>query len=391
VENAVWVYMNDSLRTDRNFDGFIDWAKGKNVRLVILYFPKDELYPAGQAAPEMAAFVERCKGEGLEVHGMVSGFMSPPKEFFEPGYEQCFAVDWHGCSSRFHPAGGNRHFLDPNQALVIEMLCTAVANLLDAYPSLDGVQLDFVRYFHSTTVLTVDTAEAGSDLRLLVQDKLKVSGERGEAVYFLDSSSVKLNDPPIGGVQQYYHYYHYCFCDKCLTDFNATYGIPVSLDRPRAEVAREIATGHAAQWHAFRAEVITRAVKAVRETVNQVAAGKRLSATIWYNSPYGNRLTGKPFRPGSEYTDFGQAWEEWAAQGLMDFICPMNYWLSPSEYGEITQRQVTRIGGKMPIYSGLLTSHDYPGPRGSLQEYLTAAERSGAAGVCFFAYHTWLE
>lgn len=54
-----------------------------------------------------------------------------------------------------------------------------------------------------------------------------------------------------------------------------------------------------------------------------------LSAAIWYNAPYGNELIDKPLEHNSEYIHFGQKWWEWAEKGLIDFLCPMNYWLEP--------------------------------------------------------------
>ena len=389
--NAVWVYMNDKLRADRNFDQFAAWAKRQNVSHVILYFPKAGLDEELPAVPEMAAFIDRCKQEAMEVHGMISAYMSPPRRFFEPGLESNFAVDWHGCSNRSHPAGGSRYFLDPNKPAVMEMLRRVVKNLLATYPELDGVQLDFIRYFHSSSSITIDTVEAGSDLRLLTQPKLRISGEMGEALYFLDRSQIQTYDPPVGGSQRYFHNYHYCFCDKCLVDFRTAYSIPLSLERPRVVVAQELTSKYAQQWYEFRANIISKAVRNVRDEINRMGTGKQLSATFWYNSPYGNRLTNQPFRTGSEYTDFGQRWDEWAFQGLVDFFCPMNYWLEPLEYGEITKAQVEKIHGRLPIYSGVLTSRDYPSPMDTLDQYTAQAEKAGAAGICFFAYHTWAQ
>ncbi len=389
MRNAVWVYMNDKLRGNQGFSEFLAWARWHQVKVVILYFAKDELYVGRAAAVDTAAFVERCRREGLEVHGMISAFMSPPQAFLGPGYEECFAVDWHGCSSRTYPAGGVRYFLDPNKGPVLDMLRKVVRQLLKTYPQLDGVQLDFIRYFHSTSILTIDSHAAASDLRLVIQPEIRLSGERGQAIYFLETSSVKSYDPPIGGVQRYYHNYHYCYCDKCLQDFSSAFAVSLPFHKSRAELAREIEEKYAQEWYAFRAGVITNAVRAVREEIAGLCTGKQLSATFWYNSPYGNRLTGKHFRPGSEYTDFGQAWYDWAKTGLVDFFCPMNYWLSPVEYGEITSRQVERMGGSVPIYSGLLASPDFPSPKYNLEEYQRQGEKSGAAGICFFAYHTW--
>ena len=63
-----------------------------------------------------------------------------------------------------------------------------------------------------------------------------------------------------------------------------------------------------------------------------VGADKELSITVWYSSPYGSELVGRAADLDSAVWDFGQDWWRWAEVGLVDFVCPMNYWLTTESF-----------------------------------------------------------
>src|SRR5690606_37131673 len=105
--------------------------------------------------------------------------------------------------------------------------------------------------------------------------------------------------------------------------------------------------------------------------------------------PYGNELRNEPFHPGSEYEQFGQKWWEWIKEGLMDFVCPMNYWLTPESFGQIIREQIARSENKVPLYAGLLRSDEFPIDQPLWEKYKLVAQEAGAAGISFFSYGGW--
>ena len=113
-----------------------------------------------------------------------------------------------------------------------------------------------------------------------------------------------------------------------------------------------------------------------------------LSAAIWYNAPYGNELVDRSPEYESEYTHFGQKWWDWTEKGLVDFLCPMDYWLKPDSFKKVVTRQV-RKAKDTPIYAGLLSSPEFPIDDRSLNEYEKALKDTGAEGFCFFNYATF--
>lgn len=84
----------------------------------------------------------------------------------------------------------------------------------------------------------------------------------------------------------------------------------------------------------------------------------------------------------------GQDWIPWGKQGLVDFICPMNYRTDRNEHRELLAFQLEALGGAVPVYSGI-------GRKSSFGE-ITAAEmvrqaedafELGAAGICVFHFN----
>jgi uncharacterized lipoprotein YddW (UPF0748 family) len=121
----------------------------------------------------------------------------------------------------------------------------------------------------------------------------------------------------------------------------------------------------------------------------------QLSATIWYNAPYGNELRQEPLQAGSEYELFGQKWENWITEQLVDFMCPMDYWLNSDSFGQVVGDQIRRAidaagpRSAVPFYPGILHSPEYEISAEQLQVYEQQALSSGAAGICFFHFGSW--
>jgi uncharacterized lipoprotein YddW (UPF0748 family) len=51
-------------------------------------------------------------------------------------------------------------------------------------------------------------------------------------------------------------------------------------------------------------------------------------------------------------SNVGQDWPSWCREGLLDFVCPMDYVESPALFrGQVVPQK--RIAGKVPVYPGI--------------------------------------
>ena len=104
-----------------------------------------------------------------------------------------------------------------------------------------------------------------------------------------------------------------CFCDGCRERFQretGTYGIQWPED---CEPGGRLYT----LYNNWRAEGITAAVQAVRDSLSRLNKVVELSAAVLPRE--------------REMAYFAQFWTEWLDSGLVDFVIPMNYTVSDSE------------------------------------------------------------
>lgn len=60
-------------------------------------------------------------------------------------------------------------------------------------------------------------------------------------------------------------------------------------------------------------------------------------------------------RGGSQYTidSDAQVWWEWIREGILDFVCPMNYTTEPDRFVALMKSHLPRVRGRIPYYSGV--------------------------------------
>ena len=131
-----------------------------------------------------------------------------------------------------------------------------------------------------------------------------------------------------------------CFCDRCRKLFESCIGRTVD-GWPQA-VRTDAAL--AEKWNAFRRETITAFVREVSQRVRTEASGVELSAAVVRN-------------PGLSRNGVAQDWPTWCAEGLLDFICPMDYIESLRTFGGTVARQKELVG-KVRLYPGIGLSSD---------------------------------
>ncbi|MEF3302863.1 hypothetical protein [Paenibacillus sp. GYB003] len=393
LHNAVWLYLGSEARNGEEIAAFVDWCGRNRVGKALVHLS------LGGSADEsterrIAALAEACEGKGIELHGMVSTLHRRLNDknklpFADPA---CYCVDAHGISNYEEPICGHGYVLDPRHPDVVRTVSEQCAELLRRYPGLSGIHLDFIRYYHYESKLTIDTKsaghwiglpKAGQSIRLETQDGVRTT-------YFIEEARNRYNDPPVGDKLVLSRSYRYCFCDDCLAGFETFSGIAMPASLPdTAAKAGWLLGEHPAEWAEYRAGIVTDLVGSIRAAIRRERPDAQLSAAIWYNAPYGNELRGEPLRPESEFECFGQKWWEWVRRGYVDFVCPMDYWLKPGSFGGVVDGQIRKTENRVPVYAGLLKTPEYEIDKAGYEEYARRAAAGGAAGICFFHYGSW--
>ena len=119
----------------------------------------------------------------------------------------------------------------------------------------------------------------------------------------------------------------HCFCDHCRSSFekrlgHSVAGWPTSVGRGTNAVLK-------AEWRKFRCDNVTALVRGVAERVRRETPGMKLSAAVF---PSLER------DPGS----IGQDWGSWCREGLLDFVCPMDY---SGNFGSLAASQKESLDG----------------------------------------------
>ncbi|NMB02835.1 MAG: family 10 glycosylhydrolase [Firmicutes bacterium] len=391
MSNAVWVYFRPGFNQPQSVEEFLAWTDRHDVKVVLLHLEGKKYRNFKLVEPQMQEFIQGCVEHKLEVHGLFNALTSVPEEWISDEYRDLFCVDYHGISILDEPISGRRFFLDPNKSEVVELLKQISHNILQSYPELSGIQLDFIRYYNWQSTFTINARQMGHNVSFLKQGTpLKLAANGGEVSYFLQEAAVLYDDPPFGDEFAFYRNFSYCFCNHCLEGFFRDNGITIPENQGHtAEIAQWILDHYAERWYEYRSAILESVVRQVHQTVKAVDASKQLSITVWYNSPYGNELIDKPMDPASVVRDFGQNWWDWVDSGLIDFICPMNYWLKPESFAQVIQEQVSKMKQTIPLYSGLLRSNEFEISPSELEEYQAVSKIAGAEGICFFHYGTW--
>ncbi|MDO5309018.1 MAG: family 10 glycosylhydrolase [Planctomycetia bacterium] len=130
-----------------------------------------------------------------------------------------------------------------------------------------------------------------------------------------------------------------CYCDGCKERFATAYhehtgeelgDFNVAINR--AEVREE--------WNQWRCDQITALVREVHDAVKALRPNVKISAAVF--SSY----------PGTKVT-IAQDWGKWIEDGLIDFVCPMDYTADPVAFRSFVQNQKPYIKQGVKFYPGI--------------------------------------
>jgi uncharacterized lipoprotein YddW (UPF0748 family) len=127
----------------------------------------------------------------------------------------------------------------------------------------------------------------------------------------------------------------HCFCEGCRARFSKAVGATL------AEWPREVmAEGrYRKQWLDWRRSNITAVVQAVSEQARRARPTIRISAAVFRNWAV-------------DRDGVGQDWKLWCERGWLDFVCPMDYTDSGSQFDAWVTAQ-KEWAGRTPVYPGI--------------------------------------
>ncbi len=177
--------------------------------------------------------------------------------------------------------------------------------------------------------------------------------------------------PGVAGIHfDYIRYpdYRTCFCDGCRARFEEANGQAIVNWPGDAQAEGPLRE----QWLEFRRANITRVVREVSEAVRTVAPGCMISAAVFRGYP-------------ACADDVGQDWVAWANAGYLDFVCPMNYTHSNTQFRQLTEAELQHLDGRVPCYPGIGLLKGL-GPVGATRQVQIARELGTGGFVIWSVY-----
>lgn len=161
-----------------------------------------------------------------------------------------------------------------------------------------------------------------------------------------------------------------CVCPTCRKHFERDLQIRVSRWPQDA-----ITGGYRERFNLWRRSQITRIARDVSAAVRAERPDAYVSAAVFLNWE-------------DHVVTFGQDWKAWIEEGIVDFVCPMNYTQDPARLAEYLQRQRGWVAGKTPLICGIgvyADGHRMSGPADLLNQ-VDVARANGSAGFVIFNY-----
>ncbi len=128
----------------------------------------------------------------------------------------------------------------------------------------------------------------------------------------------------------------HCYCTGCRDRFQSQTGQPVA-NWPADVLAAGALRDAYLNW---RRDQITRLVAAVHAGVKALKPAVQVSAAVFPDA-------------NSAFDGEGQDWRKWIADGIVDFLCPMDYTTDLSRFTNLVHQQMTDSAGRVPIYPGI--------------------------------------
>lgn len=219
-------------------------------------------------------------------------------------------------------------------------------------------------------------------IRQLAAEERLQRNDKGELIHWLCPSNPENLAQEVAGIEEMLARYsldgihldyirfpggNTCYCKGCRLRFEAELGRRLKRwpDDARSGLL-------AARHDHWRRTQITRLVERVRETADNMKRSIRVSAAVYGKYPSCARSV-------------AQDWGTWLREGLVDFVCPMNYTADLSEFTRLTRAQLLLPSAKGRVYPGIgaTSSQNRLGALAVIEQIRTAREE-GARGFALF-------
>ena len=125
-------------------------------------------------------------------------------------------------------------------------------------------------------------------------------------------------------------------------------------------------------YQRWRAEIMSDFVREAHQRIKAINPKLQLSAAVWGGYP-------------DTIPSIGQDWGTWLKDGLVDFVCPMNYTEDAFRFSALLQKQMQLPGAKGRIYAGLgVTASESQLRPDEVVEQIVTLRRLGAPGFVLF-------
>ncbi|MDR3689121.1 MAG: family 10 glycosylhydrolase [Fimbriimonas sp.] len=157
-----------------------------------------------------------------------------------------------------------------------------------------------------------------------------------------------------------------CYCDGCRKRFEEASQIRI------AHWPQDVITGsYADSYRQFRRSNITRLVKAVSTEARRIRPGIQVSAAVFADWPACRDTV-------------GQDWVSWVKSGYLDFVCPMDYTGSATQYEQWMINQTSAVGRFVRFCPGVGVTLDSTLAPDQVVRQIELGRRHGSAGFILF-------
>ena len=167
---------------------------------------------------------------------------------------------------------------------------------------------------------------------------------------------------------------HACYCSACRAAFEAAVG-----RRIHGWPAEVRSGAPALEYRAWRCRQITSFVRQARAEVNRLKPQARVSAAVYGKYP-------------SCADSMGQDWPAWLQEGLVDFVCPMDYFADTKQFEDYVRTQLAMPSAAGRIVPGIgVTSTSTRLDAVQTINQIVRARAAGAPGFILFELNPTLD
>ena len=164
----------------------------------------------------------------------------------------------------------------------------------------------------------------------------------------------------------------HCFCDGCKERFSAEYERQTGRRLENFPTCVRENKEIRAAFDEWRRSHVTTLVREIRATLDEKRPNVALSAAVFSGIDSAKRSV-------------AQDWVGWIEEGLLDFVCPMDYTSDAAGFAATVRGQLDALGGRTPVYPGIgMTATGISMSAEEVALQVEEARKAGADGFTIF-------